>query len=184
MPAPALRPFWSYYGGKWRSAPRYPAPLHGRIVEPFAGAAGYATRWSDRRVLLVDADPVIAGLWSWLIRVSEADLLSIPAVVGHVDDVHLCQEARWLVGFWLNAGASHPCRTPSKWMRSGQFPGCHWCAKVRDRLASQLGGIRHWRVACASSASARSSRRSRPRSGRSCGRRRIFAPRHRGHRSC
>ena len=23
-----LRPFWRYYGGKWRAAPRYPKPLH------------------------------------------------------------------------------------------------------------------------------------------------------------
>ena len=44
MPAHALLPFWAYYGGKWRSAPRYPAPVHGRIIEPFAGAAGYAMR--------------------------------------------------------------------------------------------------------------------------------------------
>ena len=25
-----------------------------------------------------------------------------------MDDVHLCQEARWLVGFWLNAGVVAP----------------------------------------------------------------------------
>lgn len=32
-----LKPFWRYYGGKWRAAPSYPAPLHNTIVEPFAG---------------------------------------------------------------------------------------------------------------------------------------------------
>jgi len=34
-----LRPFWCYFGGKWRAAPHYPAPMHPTIVEPFAGAA-------------------------------------------------------------------------------------------------------------------------------------------------
>lgn len=24
MTAKSLRPFWAYYGGKWRAAPRYP----------------------------------------------------------------------------------------------------------------------------------------------------------------
>ena len=33
-----LRPFFSYYGGKWRSAVKhYPAPEFDQIVEPFAG---------------------------------------------------------------------------------------------------------------------------------------------------
>lgn len=31
-----LRPFWSYYGGKWRIAERYPRPAFDRIIEPFA----------------------------------------------------------------------------------------------------------------------------------------------------
>ena len=41
-----LRPFFCYYGGKWRAAPKYPPPEHDTIVEPFAGAAGYATRYA------------------------------------------------------------------------------------------------------------------------------------------
>jgi len=44
-----LRPFWRYYGGKWRAAPRYPAPRHDLIIEPFAGAAGYAMRYPDQK---------------------------------------------------------------------------------------------------------------------------------------
>jgi len=47
-----LRPFWRYYGGKFRAAPRYPTPTHKTIVEPFAGAAGYSLRVDDLRVHL------------------------------------------------------------------------------------------------------------------------------------
>ena len=33
-----LRPFFGFYGGKWRDSPRhYPPPAHTRIIEPFAG---------------------------------------------------------------------------------------------------------------------------------------------------
>ena len=63
-----LRPFWCYFGGKWRAAPHYPAPIHSTIVEPFAGAAGYSTRYPDRQVVLIDKDPVIVGLWRYLTR--------------------------------------------------------------------------------------------------------------------
>jgi len=42
-----LRPFWRYYGGKWRAAPSYPSPRCETIIEPFAGAAGYSLRYPD-----------------------------------------------------------------------------------------------------------------------------------------
>jgi hypothetical protein len=35
-----LKPFFCFYGGKWRVAPHYPAPEHTMVVEPFAGASG------------------------------------------------------------------------------------------------------------------------------------------------
>ena len=38
--ATKLKPFFTYYGGKYRAAPKYPEPVHGSIVEPFAGSAG------------------------------------------------------------------------------------------------------------------------------------------------
>ena len=57
-----LRPFIRYYGGKWRAAPLYPAPMHSTIIEPFAGAAGYSMRYPDRDVILVERYPVIAVL--------------------------------------------------------------------------------------------------------------------------
>ena len=143
-----LRPFFSYYGGKWRDAKRYPAPLCSTIVEPFAGSAGYAMRYPSRRVVLCDVDPIIVGVWSYLLSVSPREVLALPDVPmdGTVDDIDAPQEARWLIGFWLNRGAESPRRTPSKWMRSGIRPGSFWGASVRQRIASQVESIRHWRV--------------------------------------
>jgi hypothetical protein len=145
-----LRPFFGYYGGKWRHARMYyPAPLHGTIVEPFAGSAGYSLRYPDRRVVLCDLDPIVAGVWSYLLRVRPQEIMAISDVPlnGTVDDVPgLCQEARWLVGFWLNKGNQRPCKTPSSWMRSGKYPGSFWGDRVRHTIASQLEDIRHWRI--------------------------------------
>lgn len=143
-----LRPFFKRYGGKWRAAPRYPAPLHDTIVEPFAGAAGYALRYHDRHVVLVDADPVIVGIWDFLIGATEAEVLSLPDVANDqtVDDVRAPREARDLIGFWLNGGTANPCKRPSAWMREGSHPGVYWGPAARERIASQLGAVRHWRV--------------------------------------
>jgi hypothetical protein len=141
-----LRPFFSFYGAKWRTARRYPAPTHSTIVEPFAGSAGYAGNYSDRQVVLVDADETIAGLWSYLINVSAAEIRALPDRVEHTDDVVGPQEARSLIGFWLNKGAERPRHRPSAWMRRDPRPGICWGAEVRDRIAEQVEHIRHWRV--------------------------------------
>lgn len=141
-----LKPFFCFYGGKWRAAQKYPVPLHRTIIEPFAGAAGYSTRYSDHNILLYDADPVICGVWEFLIKSSPADILRLPLEVQHVDDLPICQEARWLIGFWLNKGTTGPRLTPSKWMRSGKRPNSFWGGSVRARIARQVSAIKHWRV--------------------------------------
>lgn len=142
-----LSPFFCYYGGKWRAAPKYPKPKYDTIIEPFAGAAGYATRYADRKVVLVERDPVIAGLWKYLTQVSPGEIRAIPAEVpGTVEDLNICQEARWLVGFWLNKGMNAPCKRPGKWMRTGARPNSYWGPVVREKIASQVERIRHWKV--------------------------------------
>jgi hypothetical protein len=140
-----LRPFFSYYGGKWRIARRYPAPTFGRIVEPFAGAAGYATRHPNLEVALYDASPVVVGLWDYLIHVTPAEVMTLPIDIEHVDELGAVpQEARWLVGWWLNTGTASPRLSASTRFRFR--PNSHWGANVRQRIASQVGLIRHWTV--------------------------------------
>jgi hypothetical protein len=147
MTPTTLKPFLSYYGAKWRAAKRYPSPEHGTIVEPFAGSAGYAIRHYQKNVILVDKDPVIVAVWDYLISVTPEEILGLPDVPpgDQVDDLRVPQEARWLIGFWLNAATSRPNKRPSKWMReAGPDHGSFWNKKKRDLLASQVRYIRHW----------------------------------------
>lgn len=141
-----MRPFFTFFGGKWRLAPRYPSPRLGTIVEPFAGSAGYSVRYNARRVVLFDADPTIIGVWRYLIGASEAEIRSLPDIAPDrtVDDYGLCQEARDFVGFWMNKAMTAPCNRPSKWLRSGIRPDSSWGPATRDRIAAQLHQIRHW----------------------------------------
>lgn len=143
-----LRPFFTFYGGKYRVAPHYPKPIYDTIIEPFAGSAGYSLRYFNHKIILVDRDPVIAATWKYLISVSPQEILDLPDVLPNqsINDIHVIQEARWLIGWWLNKGTTSPCRTPSAWMRSGIRPNSQWGKAIRERIASQVPYIRHWKI--------------------------------------
>lgn len=147
----SLKPFFTYFGGKYRAAPRYPAPQHDTIIEPFAGAAGYSLRHPDKRIILNDLDPHVAGTWDYLINVSSSEIEALPVydrTWETVDDLtHLPQEARWLIGWWMNKGTTQPSKSPSKWMRTAEDLGeNYWGPGVRARIARQVEHIRHWEV--------------------------------------
>lgn len=147
MSRSGLKPFFCYFGGKWRAAPRYPAPVYDTIIEPFAGAAGYATRYYDRNVRLIDANEKICAVWDYLIRVSQCEVLLLPIDVNDgVDSLSVSQEAKWLIGFWLNGGCASPRKSPSAWMRSGVSPTSYWGETIRYRIATQVDKIRHWTI--------------------------------------
>ena len=144
----SLKPFLSYYGSKWRAAPHYPDPVYPHIVEPFAGAAGYSLRFPHLAVTLIEKDPMVFGVWDCLLNVKPAEILALPNIGNDqtVNDFDLPQEARWLIGFWLNKGVASPCLRPSKWMRAGSHLNSFWGPAIRLRIASQLEFIQHWKI--------------------------------------
>ena len=146
MSKPAyLRPFFSYYGSKWLMGPYYPAPRYRTLIEPFAGSAGYALLHNDRDVVLYDKSPEIVELWNYLIWATEKDILDLPIEVNDIRDLQLPLGARYLIGFWLGRSYAHPANVPTAWMRTGKYPNSFWGVEKRERVASQLQYIRHWR---------------------------------------
>lgn len=151
-----IMPFFSYFGGKTQSALYYPTPRYETIVEPFAGAAGYSVNHFSKKVILCDLNPVIAEIWDYLIHATFRDILALPDVlIGQtVDDLNVCQEAKNLIGFWIQQGrhAVHKNLTP--WLMSKVILSAekdmpvigHWGRGVRQRLASQVSLIRHWKI--------------------------------------
>jgi hypothetical protein len=146
-----LKPFICYYGGKFRAAPKYPRSSCLHIVEPFAGSAGYSLRFPHRRVHLYDKNPVVCQIWEYLINCPESEIQSLPLDVTYgIDSLDICEEAKLLIGFWINKAVCEPKKTPSKWMRewikSGSRGSDFWGPGIRNRIASQLKYIRHWNV--------------------------------------
>lgn len=145
-----LLPFFTYYGGKNRATRqgRYPAPDHHRLMEPFAGSAGYAMAYPDRDVWINDPDPAVAGTWAYLANAEEREILALPDLAEGqtVNDLDLPQGARWLIGWWLNKGGAQPKLRPSSFMLHHAAGGPYWGGSIRRRIASQLGAIRHWTI--------------------------------------
>lgn len=141
-----LYPFFCYFGGKWRVAKHYQKPRYDKIIEPFCGAAGYSTRYHYLDINLYDIDDTIFGLWDYLIHVSESEILSLPLKIDHVDSLDVCEEAKSLIGFWINKASARPYKTPTSWMISGVRPNSHWGEAIRFRISQQVKKIRHWKV--------------------------------------
>ncbi len=147
-----LRPFFSYFGSKWSLATKYPCPCPrtggSRIIEPFAGSAAYSLLHYTKKVQLYDKDPIIIGVWQYLINATPDEIRKLP-LIRHdqtVDDLKVSQEARWLIGFWLNKAKSSPAKRPGAWMRKG-FQGYQfWGEKIRERIAQQVPYIKHWKA--------------------------------------
>ncbi len=145
-----MRPMFSYMGSKWLLAKRYPAPKHDLVIEPFAGGACYSLYYNAPKVLLYEIYPVVAEMWKYLIAVNESEVLALPLDFESVDDLNICQEAKWLIGFWITKGNTHPNKSRSAWGRKYRdSPDCKvWGAAVRNRISKQVSQIRNWQVRC------------------------------------
>ena len=143
-----MRPFFTYYGGKWSMARRYAPVRHELIIEPFAGSAGFSVRHEAPRAVLCDVNPQVAEVWRYLIATPADEIRALPLLLPGQDvaDLPLCQEARWLIGWNLSKGAESPRRTLSAWGRVPKYASQFWGERVRERIASQVDLIRAGRL--------------------------------------
>jgi hypothetical protein len=143
-----MQPFFSYYGGKWKLAERLGPPQRDHVIEPFAGSAGYSSYWEPKKVTLIERDPVVYGVWKFLQRVSSRELMRLPSNTSRIDELPswVCQEAKWLIGFWFNHGLAEPGASRSNWARRPIQSAYFWSETIKLRLASQVERIRHWTI--------------------------------------
>lgn len=144
-----IRPLFPFYGSKWREARRYPAASD-LVIEPFAGSAGYSLWHEPAKVELYDVDPIIVGVWQYLIGVQSAEILRLPDLEPgqSVDELPewIPQEARWLIGFWLNRGSSQPKKTQTAFSRRVDRQQLVWSERARQRIAAEVHRVDHWEI--------------------------------------
>jgi len=152
-----MKPFFSYYGSKYRLCQQgfYPSPILGNVViEPFAGSATYSVYHEPERAILVDKDSVIINIWNYLINASEKQILSLPTMgEKHIYDFkdalsELPEVERNLIGFWTAKARPQPSKTLGGWFTTYyKEKNCRvWNEYVKDRIISQLPKIRKWRA--------------------------------------
>lgn len=149
MTSTHLKPFFPYYGSKWRAAPRYPDPVFD-IVEPFAGSAGYSTFHAPRYTTLVDLDRNITDTWDYLLTAEPDEILDLPDLASPGDSLdnhpNLSRGAQCLIGFWLNRGSASPKRTRTTYSARTDQAQLTWGPRAKARIVTQLPFIRDWTV--------------------------------------
>lgn len=144
-----MRPFFPYYGSTYNRARYLPRPQFPLVRERFAGSAGYSLFYDAPRAELTDKDPLIAGLWRYLLRATPVEIMSLPdmpEVGDSVDNYSLPQEAKWLIGFWLNRGSATPKKSRTAYSARSDRGQLNWGPKAKERIASQLRFIEGWSV--------------------------------------
>lgn len=133
----------SYYGGKSKIAKHYPAPLHDRIIEPFAGAAAYSLIHFERDVILVEKYQVLVDIWHYLQQASPQDILGLPPIVPKekMYSSQLSEVENNLLAFCGNRGGARPYKT------AGSYKGNElWWENRKKWIANNLHRIRHWEI--------------------------------------
>lgn len=151
-----MKPFFSYYGSKYRLCQQgfYPQPTTGNIViEPFAGSATYSTYYEPEIAILIDKNPTIIGVWNYLISALETDILNLPT---NLDDFESLLEMKNyfpnaaidLIGFWVGRGKTTPVHHVTKWWRQYHRDNCArvWNEYCKERIIKQLPKIRNWQA--------------------------------------
>lgn len=149
MKKPAQR-IISYYGSKYRLARHYDAPRHKTIIEPFAGSASYALHYHWHDVRLYDLDEKVCAVWEYVIKASPHEICSLPLINAdtNVNSLPICQEAKWLIGWWTNIASYKPLPHLSPWgLKHHAVNGsCAWTPRRRKMIAQTSELIKHWKI--------------------------------------
>lgn len=134
-----------YYGRKYSKIDLYPEPKYNLIIEPFAGSASYALRYYTKRVILVEKDPLIYGIWDYIInKATPKRILKFPILQEgeSTNDYNwLTQPEKDLIGFFIRTASRHPGR-----VYSGNKGYNKWNEKTRKQLSEDILKVKHWKI--------------------------------------
>ena len=144
---------WPYFGAKTELVDLYPPPIHGTIIEPFAGTAIYSWKYWDREIILYDKYKEIINIWEWLRSASPADIIGLPrpAAGQKLKELNFpCDAALKFMGFCCGYGYKHPAHIASPHLvKRPNFTNYRL-----EKIAANVHKIRNWKFFHASYQSA------------------------------
>lgn len=96
-------------------------------------------------------------MWDYLLSASADEVMALPDMpnVGDtVDNYTIPQEAKWLIGFWLNRGSASPKKSRTAYSARTDKAQLNWGPRAKERIVSQLDAIAGWTITNASYADA------------------------------
>ena len=97
---------------------------------------------------LVERDPVIYGVWSYLIKVRPPEIMKLPSNIDSLDELPpwVPEEARNLTGLWFNRALPQPAKHRSQWAQQPLYAAYFWGEMIKLRLAGQVDLIKPWKI--------------------------------------
>lgn len=68
-----------YFGRKGRLASHYPPPMHGLVIEPFAGSMAYTLHHQPERAIGIEIEGAVARTWQRVASMTPEQLLAYPS---------------------------------------------------------------------------------------------------------
>lgn len=132
---------FAYFGAKHGLARYYPPPAYSRIVEPFAGSAGYAVYWAtpEHEVFLYDRDPLVIEQWRRLQSISVNDELN--TAEAQLMGEQITDPLIYSIGCGLYRVKEGGTAKKSVMMER-MWPG------IRRRIEAAVPMIRNWTIEC------------------------------------
>lgn len=146
MSAKVNGPLFKWFGSKWQGSRYYPVPHGNKIIEPFAGGAGYSLRYNTAIVKIAETDSHIYELWKWLVENAQTeDVTDIPVELPVGMDIRILpmeKGQQLLLKNWQRTNNVGDCWTISPW---GNMPG-QWTENARSRVSKDIQAVKHWEV--------------------------------------
>jgi site-specific DNA-adenine methylase len=140
---------FNYFGSKVNSAPRYPKPRYARVIEPFAGGAGYSLYHQSHEVVLFDKNPDIIRAWNYLIDTDPNEVRKLPLLAPGqlVSSLPIDDEAKIMIR-WTTHMTTYGMDRLSNWgeINNSEGNGGYWGEIRREQMARFAWQVKHWKA--------------------------------------
>lgn len=140
---------FNYFGSKVMFAHKYPRPRFSRLIEPFAGGAGYSLLHWTHEVELYDKNPDVIRAWQYLIATKPDDIRALPLLKPKqtVSSLNIDEEAKVMLR-WCTHMTTYGFDRLSNWAEENNSKnnGGYWGVQRREAMANIAHRVKDWKA--------------------------------------